>query len=282
MKSLLTGVALGALIALPGFAQDTSADVDGSTVLATVNGEAITVGHLITMLGMLPPQYQGLPDQMLFDGMLEQLVQQQVLASIAAEDISASVQLGLDNERRAFLAAMLLDDIAAQEISEADIEAQYDAVFGSAGGETEFNASHILLETEEEALAIIDQLAEGADFAELAAEFSTGPSGPNGGSLGWFGVGRMVPEFEAGVLALQVGEVSPPVQTQFGWHVILLNETREIAPPDLETVRGQLVADLQQQRVDDAVEAYTMEAEIDRPALDIDASVIRNLDLLPD
>src|SRR6056297_3415957 len=100
MKSLLTGVALGAMIALPSVAQET--DVDSGTVLATVNGEEIAGGHLITMLGMLPEQYQQLPDAVLFDGMLEQLVQQQVLASVASENISAGTQLGLDNERRAF------------------------------------------------------------------------------------------------------------------------------------------------------------------------------------
>jgi len=279
MKSLLTGVALGALIALPTFAQDT--DVESGTVLATVNGEEITVGHLITMLGMLPPQYQDLPDQVLFDGMLEQLVQQQVLASVAADDISPSMQLGLANERRAFLAAMLLDQIAAEEISEEDIQAEYDALYGATEPALEYNASHILVEEQVEADAIIDQLAEGADFAELAAELSIGPSGPNGGALGWFGEGRMVPEFEAATMELEVGEVSAPVQTQFGWHVILLNETRELAAPALADVRAQIVSDIQQARVDAAVEALTVEASIERPELDIDPSVIRNLDLLP-
>jgi len=279
MKSLLTGVALGALIALPTFAQDT--DVESGTVLATVNGEEITVGHLITMLGMLPPQYQDLPDQVLFDAMLEQLVQQQVLASVAADDISPSMQLGLDNERRAFLAAMLLDQIAAEEISEEDIQAEYDALYGATEPALEYNASHILVEEQAEADAIIDQLAEGADFAELAAELSIGPSGPNGGALGWFGEGRMVPEFEAATMELEVGEVSAPVQTQFGWHVILLNETRELAAPALADVQAQIVSDIQQARVDAAVEALTVEASIERPELDIDPSVIRNLDLLP-
>lgn len=280
MKSLLTGVALGALIALPGFAQD--AEVESGTVLATVNGEEITLGHLITMLGMLPAQYQELPDQVLFDGMLEQLVQQQILASVAAEDISASVQLGLDNERRAFLAAMLLDEIAAEEITDAQLQAEYDAIYGASEPAMEYNASHILVETEAEALGAIDQLAEGADFAELAAELSIGPSGPNGGELGWFGVGRMVPEFETATMALEAGEVSPPVETQFGWHVIVLNETREITPPTLDEVRAELIGGLQEARVDAAIDALSAEADVDRPTLDIDASVIRDRSLLPE
>jgi peptidyl-prolyl cis-trans isomerase C len=280
MKSLLAGVALGALIALPTLAQDT--EVESGTVLATVNGEEITVGHLITMLGMLPEQYQQLPDQVLFDGMLEQLVQQQVLASVASENISARTQLGLDNERRAFLAAMMLDDIAAAEPSEAEVQEAYDAVHGSTDPALEYNASHILVDSEAEAEAIIDQLAEGADFAELAAELSIGPSGPNGGQLGWFGAGRMVPEFEDATMDLEVGEVSAPVQTQFGWHVILLNETRELAAPSLDEVRADIVQALREDRIDAAVAEMTAGAEIDRVELDIDASVIRNLSLLPD
>jgi len=280
MKSLLTGVALGAMIALPSLAQD--AEVESGTVLATVNGEEITVGHLITMLGMLPEQYQQLPDQVLFDGMLEQMVQQQVLASVASENISARTQLGLDNERRAFLAAMMLDDIAAAEPSEAEVQEAYDAIHGSTDAALEYNASHILVDSEAEAEAIIDQLAEGADFAELATELSIGPSGPNGGQLGWFGAGRMVPEFEDATMELAVGEVSAPVQTQFGWHVILLNETRELAAPSLDEVRADIVQALREDRIDAALAEMTAGAEIDRVELDIDASVIRNRDLLPD
>lgn len=275
MKRLLASAALAAALAAPGYAQ-----TDGETVLATVNGTDITVGHLIAMLGMLPAEYQGLPDQVLFDGMLEQLVQQQILADAADDDISNPVQLGLENERRAFLAAMYMDGVAMADITEEELQAEYDAVYGAAEPTVEYNAAHILLETQEEAQAIIDQLGEGADFAELAAENSIGPSGPNGGSLGWFGAGMMVPEFEAAVFELEVGEVSPPVETQFGWHVVLLNETRETPPPSLEDVQAELTEGLRRARVDARLEELTAEAEVARPELDIDVSVIRNSDLI--
>lgn len=278
MKSLLAGVALSALIAIPVFAQD--AEVDADTVLATVNGTEITVGHLIAMRALLPEQYQQLPDQVLFDGMLEQIIQQEVLADIAAEDMSARERVGLENERRAFLAAILIDGVATAEISDEDLQAEYDAVFGSVEPETELNASHILVETEEEATALIDALAEGADFAELAAERSVGPSGPNGGQLGWFTRGMMVPDFEEAAFALEVGEVSPPVQTQFGWHVVLLNDTREQAPPALEEVRAELVNGLRTARVEQFIADQTDGAEIERADVEVDVSVIRNLDLL--
>jgi len=277
MKKFLTSVAVTALLTLPVAAQDTPT---ADTVLATVNGTDITLGHLIAMQQMLPPQYQELPDNVLFDGLLEQLVQQEILASVAAEDITRRMELGLDNERRAFLAAMHLDDIGMADLPEEEVQAEYDAQYGSTGPVTEYNAAHILVETEEEAQSLIEELAEGADFAELAQERSTGPSGPNGGELGWFTAGMMVPAFEEAVFALEVGEVSAPVETQFGWHVVVLNETREQEAPGLEQVRAELEDGLRRARVDAAIAELTEAAEVDRPEIQIDPSVIRDLDLL--
>ncbi|WP_416914762.1 MAG: peptidylprolyl isomerase [Roseicyclus sp.] len=277
MKKFLATAALSALVALPVGAQDAPT---ADTVLATVNGTDITLGHLIAMQQMLPPQYQELPDNVLFDGLLEQLVQQQILADVADDEMTARMELGLANERRAFLAAMLLDQIGMADLPEEEVQAEYDAQYGSAGSVTEFNASHILVETEEEAQALIAELGEGADFAELAQERSIGPSGPNGGQLGWFTAGMMVPTFEEAVFALSVGEVSAPVETQFGWHVILLNDTRDQAPPALEEVRAELEDGLRRARVDAAITELSAAAAVERPELDIDPSVIRNLDLI--
>jgi peptidyl-prolyl cis-trans isomerase C len=153
------------------------------------------------------------------------------------------------------------------EITDEELQAEYDAQYAAADPVEEFNASHILVETEEEAQALIDALGEGADFAELAAENSIGPSGPNGGQLGWFTAGMMVPEFEAAVFELEAGEVSAPVQTQFGWHVILLNDMREQAPPALEQVRAELIEGLRRARVDAASTSLMGEAEIERRSL---------------
>ncbi|MGP1357575.1 peptidylprolyl isomerase [Roseicyclus sp.] len=278
MKRLLASAAVVALTAMPLAAQET--EVGADTVLATVNGTEITVGHLIAMRQMLPPQYQELPAQVLFDGMLEQLVQQQVLADVAAEEMDTATALGLENEQRAFLAATFVDDVAMAELSEEEIAAEYDAQFAAADPVPEFNASHILVETEEEAQAIIDELTAGADFADLAAERSIGPSGPNGGQLGWFMAGMMVPEFENAVFELEPGEVSVPVQTQFGWHVILLNETREQEPPALDEVRADLVDGLRRARVEARIDELMAAATIDRPELDIDPAVIANDALL--
>lgn len=277
MKRHIASTALSLILALPAAAQDS---VDAGTVLATVGETEITLGHVIAMLTVLPPEYQGLPDNVLFDGLLEQLVQQEVLAAVAEQDIGLTERLGLENERRAFLAATLIERVGNTPIAAADLQAAYDAQFGSVGPITEYNASHILLDTEDDAQAVIAALAEGADFAELARERSTGPSGPNGGALGWFTAGMMVPTFEQAVFSLSVGEVSAPVETQFGWHVILLNETRDQAPPAIEDVRAELEDGLRRARVEATMQELTAAAQITRSAIEIDPAVIRDLDLL--
>lgn len=274
MKRILASAALSACLITPAIAQD------ADTVLATVNGQEITLGHLIVAQSQLPEQYQSLPDDVLLTGILEQLVQQEVVASAVRDDLSTSMQLGLENEERAYVAALTLDEVAVAEIPEEELQAEYDAQFGDVEAGTEYNASHILVATEGEAQSLIDELEGGADFAALAREHSTGPSGPNGGQLGWFNAGMMVPSFEEAVFDLEVGEVSGPVETQFGWHVIILNDTRDQAAPALEEVRDQLVEGLRQARVDAYVQQLTDESDVTRAELDIDPALLRNTDLL--
>jgi len=116
----------------------------------------------------------------------------------------------------------------------------------------EFKARHILVETQSEAIALITQLQGGADFVELAKENSTGPSGPSGGDLGWFTASAMVKPFSDAVAALEDGTfTTTPVQTQFGWHVILREASRESAPPPLESVRDVIKQRIEQQKFQD-------------------------------
>jgi len=272
--SRLSALALCASLATPVLAQD------ATSVLATVGGVDITLGHLIVATENLPEQYQDLPDEVLFTGILDQLIQQQALSQSLGDELSTRAELGLANELRAYRANLVLQGAADAAATDEAIQAAYDEAVGSADAQLEYNAAHILVETEEEALALIAQLEGGADFAELAQEFSTGPSGPNGGALGWFGAGRMVPEFEAAVMTLEVGDVSAPVQTQFGWHVVTLNETRELAAPSLDEVREELSNGLREAAVQEAMTALTEGAEVERTEIDIDPAQIRNTSLL--
>lgn len=266
-------------LALPAAAQD---EVTAETVVATVNGTDITIGHMLALRGRLPQQYQQLPAEVLFPGILDQLVQQQLLADTETA-LSPGGQLTVDNERRTILANQAIRAIAEGAVTDEALQAAYEDQFASAEPETEYNASHILVETEEEAAQIVAELEGGADFATLAQERSTGPSGPNGGMLGWFGAGAMVAPFEEAVVALEPGSISAPVQTQFGWHVIRLNETRLAEAPSLDAVRGELVEQIQRDAIDARIAELTESGEVDRAAGDaLDPAVLNNPDLIPE
>jgi peptidyl-prolyl cis-trans isomerase C len=239
--TFLGATAVAAALSTGAMAQDVTAD----TVVATVGETEITMGEVIIARTQLPPQYSQLPVEALFDGLVEQLIQQQLLAD-AAGDPSARTAYTLMNERRSLLAAEVITDIAETSVTEADVQAAYDARFADAEEIEEFNAAHLLVETEEEAAAAKARIDEGAAFADVARDVSTGPTGPNGGNLGWFGAGAMVPQFESAVAALEVGGVTEPFETQFGWHVATLLDKRIQALPTLDDLRPQLTAELQE------------------------------------
>lgn len=273
----LTAAALAFTLALPAQAEE----MDLDSVVATVNGQDITLGHMLVIRAQLPEQYQQLGDEVLWDGILDQIVQQTVLAQDDRAEETKRVTLSLDNERRSLMAAEVVQAIANDAVSDDAVQAAYDAEYATAELGKEFNASHILVETEEEAQALIEELNGGADFAELAKSKSTGPSGPNGGELGWFGPGMMVEPFQAAVEQMSVGEISAPVQTQFGWHVIKLNEERNKEAPQLEEVRADIELKLQQEAVQNYIDEKLGAAEVTRTdKADIDTSVLSNMKLL--
>jgi len=247
-------------LALPALAEEPTAD----TIVATVNGENITVGHVIAIKSSLPEQYQALPDDVLFPGLVEQLIQQVALSQSLKGEQPLRITLTAENELRSQRAGYVLDEKLRAAVTDEAIQAAYDERYASIEPETEYNASHILVKTEDEAKEIKKLLDEGADFAELAKEKSTGPSGPNGGSLGWFGKGMMVKPFEDAVVAMKDGEISDPVETQFGWHVLILNESRQMAAPSLDEVRAELETEVQQKLVEQIMSEITEGAEITR------------------
>ncbi len=268
--ALNTLLAVSLSFALPSLAQETTTEtqtetteaeapavpVTVDTVVARIGDHEITMGHVIVVRQQLPQQYAQLPDDVLFSGIVDQLVDQYLLSSQVDEaDLALPLALRIENERRAILATSEIGRVIEAAVTEEDIQAAYDEAYGDVEPTQEYNASHILVETEEEAAELVTELEGGADFATLAQERSTGPSGPNGGELGWFGKGSMVPEFENEVISLEVGTVSAPVKTDFGWHVIRLNETRDVPPPALEQVQGELVGELNQKAIADRIAA---------------------------
>lgn len=278
--TFLPRVALAALLTLP---LPAVAAPHTNTVVAIVNGEEITLGHMILARATLPTQYQQLPPDVLYEAILDQLIQQTALKQALHGEVPHYIELSLENEARSLLAADVIETVMEKAASEADLLAAYEDAYSDGDSGDEFNASHILLETEDQANSVKMELDAGADFAALAKDRSTGPSGPSGGELGWFTKGRMVPEFEAAVLALKSGEVSPPVQTQFGWHVIILNERRKTAAPEFEDVREELANKLRNQAVETRVTELTTSAQIERPDIeDLDPAILQDLELVQD
>lgn len=278
--TFLAPLAFAAALALPASAQET-VTADPSVVVATVGDTEITVGHMIVAWASLPQQYQDLPDEVLFQGILDQLVQQSALEQQFTGELPKRVEIQIENERRSLTAGEAINTIMEAPLDEAEVEAAYAADYGTTDQEPEYNASHILVETEEAALEVVAALEGGAEFAAVAREKSTGPSGPNGGQLGWFGKGAMVPEFEQAVIALEPETVSAPVMTQFGWHVIRLNETRIPEAPTLEDVREEIELQIRQIRAQTKIEEVTAAADVDRSGAEgINPSVIKQVDVM--
>ena len=276
-KTLFLCTMLGVAPIIPAQAQETSAD----TVVATVGGQDVTVGHMVAMLRTLPEEQQQLPDNVLFEGIMDRLIQQ-LAVSQSAPELSEGTRLQIENERNALIASNVVNGIAAEiEITDEAIKGAYDQRYSDIASVREYNASHILVPTEDEAKAIVTELEGGADFAELAKAKSTGPSGPGGGNLGWFGPGRMVPEFEAAVIALEIGQISAPVQTQFGWHVIKLNDSRIPEAPTLESMRAELATQVWQDALRARIAEMVDAAGVDRKDVSgIDPGVLRDPELV--
>ncbi|MCK0140201.1 peptidylprolyl isomerase [Aliiroseovarius sp. F47248L] len=292
-NALFLTTALSVGLAFPLSAQDTSTteaqtekpavemiDVTGDTVVATVNGEDITMAHLVAARASLPEQFQQLPDDVLLPGIVEQLIQQAVLGQAMGE-LSHRAEIRLENQRREMAANDKVEEVMESAVTDEALQAAYDAEYADAEPTQEFSAAHILVETEDKAKELIEELSGGADFAELAKEHSTGPSGPGGGDLGWFSAGMMVKPFEDAVMGMEAGAISDPVQTQFGWHVIKLNEIRMKGAPTLDDVRSELTIKVENDAVETALKALLDAAKIDRIALEgIDPAKLRDMTLL--
>jgi len=256
-------------------------ELNDKTVLVSVNGEEITLGNVISFQSRLSAEYKGMNDSDLFDGILRQLIQQTILSQ-QIDIESRNIEYGLENHVRAFLANELVANLSKIEVTEKEVKNLYFDFSENFKPKTEFNASHILLEKKSEAIEILDKLKNGSDFSELARVYSTGPSGQNGGNLGWFGKGAMVPTFEKAVFSLKVNEVSEPIETQFGWHLIKLIDIRETTAPRIEEIRGELISKIKQNRIEAKINYFTDSANVIFSNLEIDPKIVRQMSILKD
>ena len=213
-------------------------------IIAKVGDVTITQRELGFAESDLQKQFAQLPEGLRRAAILNALIDIRVMAKAAetsgiADDVNFKSRVAFLRDRA--LHNAYFQKNAVETITDADIKARYDKEIASTKPETEVDARHILVKTEDEAKAIIKELDDGKDFAELAKAKSTGPSGKNGGTLGFFRKGQMVPEFEKAAFALKKGEYTKDaVKTQFGWHIILKNDERNVAPPTLEQATDQI------------------------------------------
>ena len=273
--SIFRGMAFALLFSSSLAAEEANLD----TVVATVSGTELTIGHMLDVKRQLPEQYQTLEGSVLFNGIIDQLIQQELLSGTITDDPSW-LGTAMENQRRNILSSVVINALRANAITEDTLQTAYASKFPEGSGEQEYKASHILVETEQEVRDLLVMLDDGADFGGLATEHSIGPSGPRGGDLGWFGKGQMVTPFENAVMGMDAGTYVGPVQTQFGYHLIFLNDRRVTAPPPFEDVRGELEVEIQNAAVEDHLRGLIANADVVMSDGTIDPSVLSTLDLM--
>ncbi|SFI96821.1 peptidylprolyl isomerase [Albimonas pacifica] len=301
-RAAALAVAAAALMPLglaPAFAQDqsqtqTQAPAAGEApaaapeatpdmVVATVNGKPVTLAEVIIARSSLPQQYQQLPDAQLMPALIDQAVVQALLAQQAEEagrgdDPIAAIHAEI--ARTSYLAESEMGKVIADATTEEALRALYEEKAAEMEPTPEIRASHILVEDKALADEIKAELDGGADFAELAQQHGTDGTKDRGGDLGWFDEGQMVPAFAEAAFGAEQGVVVGPVETQFGWHLILVTDQREAPVPTFEEMRQELAQEAARTAATQKVEELRAGAEIEMSDELPDPSAIRRDDLL--
>lgn len=274
-------LALGLILsALPAAAQTTNttpetkpveqAAIDpATTIVATVGGESIYLSEILQLIQQLPQQYQQAPMEQIYPPMLDRAIDSRLIAEAARKagiQDRDEVKVRVKRAESDIISEVYMTDIVKDAVDEDVLRKRYEeTIKGDADAGEEVKARHILVANEDDAKAIIEELKKGGDFAKLAAEKSTGPSGSSGGDLGYFTADAMVPAFSEAAFAMKAGEFTEvPVQTQFGWHVIKVEDRRAVQPPSFEQVQPQLAQDMTREILTKAVEELRSGVEIKR------------------
>lgn len=239
---------------------------DDSKVVAKVDGVAITEKDVSLAEAEIGQQLASLPQEARRRVLVEFLIENELLAKKGQAEDVASTEAYTDRlaywKRRSLREAYF--EKIQSEISEADLRQFYDENLKEAGGGEEVRASHILVENEDKAKGIYEQLVHDGDFAELAKKNSIDPgSRDQGGDLGYFGRGMMVPAFDEAAFALKQDEISEPVKSQFGWHIIKVVDRRQKAAPPFEQVKERIRVALLRPKVKELLDNLRKDAELE-------------------
>lgn len=256
LKKTRLWVLLAAFAAAPAFAQN----------IAVVNGTPVPKARADALIDQLVHQGQQNTPQLQM-AVREELVNREILMQEANRrglpnrpDIKAQIAVA---QQTVVLRALIEDFVKNNAPSDAEVTARYNALVKDAGGK-EYHLHHILVDNEQQAKDLIAKIKAGASFEDLAKQFSKDPgSGKNGGDLDWSDPKAYVPEFGAAATHLQKGQMTDtPVKTQYGWHIIRLDDVRNVAPPPLEQVRAQIVQQIQQEKLQAFEEGLRKNAKI--------------------
>jgi len=256
LKKTRLWVLLAAFAAAPAFAQN----------IAVVNGTPIPKARADALIDQLVHQGQQNTPQLQM-AVREELVNREILMQEALRrglpnrpDIKAQISVA---QQTVVLRALIEDFVKNNTPTDAEVTARYNALIKDAGGK-EYHLHHILVDNEQQAKDLIAKIKAGASFEDLAKQYSKDPgSGKNGGDLDWSDPKAYVPEFADAATHLQKGQMTDtPVHTQFGWHIIRVDDVRDITPPPLEQVRPQIVQQIQQEKLQAFEEGLRKNAKI--------------------
>ena len=243
MKKQMLAAALVALLAAPAFAQN----------IAVVNGKAVPTARLNALKAQIEKSGRPVTEDMM--GQLkDEIIAREIFMQEARKrglDASDEYKAQLELARQTILIRELFADFQKKNpVTDAEVQAEYDK-FAAANGGKEYRARHILVETEEQAKALIAEIKKSGKFEELAKKHSKDPgSGANGGDLDWAAANSYVPEFSGAMVKLDKGQMADePVKSQFGFHIIRVDDVREAQLPKLEEVKPQIAQQLQQQKM---------------------------------
>ena len=257
-----------ALLAGPVLAGFAHAQAPADPIIAKVNGAEIRVSDVTEAAQGLPAEYRSMPQNILIPMLTDQLIDRAAIVAMArktgldkdpaiARTIARAVDEALEN-------AQMRKEIEPG-LTDAAVLARYNKDIAGKEGAPEVHARHILVASEAEATKVIADLKKGGDFAAIAKERSSDPGAGQGGDLGFFKMGDMVPEFSAVAFTLKAGEISEkPVKTQFGWHVIKVEERRAAPPPPFEQAQEQIRQTIIQEGVTRLIATARAGATIER------------------
>jgi peptidyl-prolyl cis-trans isomerase C len=266
--------------AKPPAVQTPDAGAAADPVVARVNGTEIRLSDLQDAMGSLPAEYRSMPPQTLYPALINQLVDLEAVVAMARKqglDKDPTVQRQMARAQEEALQSALFHRDIGPLITDEAVRARYDRDIAGKPGEAEVHASHILVANEADAVAIIAELKKGGDFAAIAKARSSDPGAAQGGDLGWFKKGDMLPEFADAAFALQPGQTTDkPVHTQYGWHVIRVEDRRTTTPPTFEQARDELRNQMIQEGLQKLVASAVTQVKVEK--YNIDGSTPRPTD----